>query len=528
MLVHPLISKKPMKTFILHFAGFLILHGTAVGQPGFSKWFDFGSEATFHNILLNEDSLIICGSVWNETAETLDALLLKMDTSGNISSFNTYTDSLGSHLSFQKGYPIVNTSSGGYLMAGDILNRSSDCLILWSPNGTVEAFWEYPYASNILTSLPRGILELSDGYLIAWHRQIENFRRDIYLTKIDYQGNIVWENDYGAYNIDETVGSIWQEDDNTIVLGASKATDQHVNFPAPLKCGSSWIFAIDSLGAPKWEWQSAPCEGNIVRGLHRTDDDGWVYATRDFQAFNAANWGAAPKFVKRDSLFNLLWERRVADSYWDSNEMLSLAPTPDGNWVGAGRWVMPEPYNSMLPGDFFTPGCLYKINEQGDSLWSRCDTVSGLEHRTLFHRYGGIVVLPSGSIIGAGGFKEEIIGVGDKSWAWVTKVDGQGCLQAPCGPVSAQEELPSEAGRCRVYPNPAREEVNFERPRKYAGAAALIMVSDATGQSVWQHQLGSQDLKAAWQAQNQPAGVYFYRIVYADGATYGGKVILQQ
>jgi hypothetical protein len=458
-----------MKTFLITIAGFLILHGTAVGQPGFSKWFDFGLAANFHNIVLKEDTLFIAGTAKDPATSQWGALFVKMDTNGVIADYRLHLDSLGGQFAFDQGYPFLSTSDGGFLLVGKVFNRESYFLYKLHANGEVGFFKEYTEPPEVRIILPEQILEVKDGYLVFSKKQIENFRLDIYITKIDYQGNIVWENDYGAYNIDETVGSIWQEDDNTIVLGASKATDQHVNFPAPLKCGSSWIFAIDSLGAPKWEWQSAPCEGNIVRGLHRTGDGGWIYATRDFQAFNAANWGAAPTFVKRDSLFNLLWERRVADSYWDSNEMLGLAPTPDGHWVGAGRWVMPEPYNSMLPGDFFTPACLYKINEQGDSLWSRCDTVSGLEHRTLFHRYGGIVVLPSGSIIGAGGFKEEIIGVGDKPWGWVTKVDGQGCLQAPCEPTSVEEELPSEAGLCRVYPNPARDWAYLDANRPITG-----------------------------------------------------------
>ena len=516
-----------MKPFLLHFAGFLILHGTAVGQPGFSKWFDFGLAANFHNIVLKEDTLFIAGTAKDPATSQWGALFVKMDTNGVIADYRLHLDSTGGQFAFDQGYPFLSTSDGGFLLAGKVFNRDSYFLYKLHANGEVEFFKEYFRPLDILSVLPQQAFELQDGYLIITSALLQNGLRDIQVTKVNDAGEMLWEQLYGEYSKAETVGSIWQEDDNTIVLGASKTTDQHVNFPAPLKCGSSWIFAIDSLGAPKWEWQSAPCEGNIVRGLHRTGDGGWIYATRDFQAFNAANWGAAPTFVKRDSLFNLLWERRVADSYWDSNEMLSLAPTPDGNWVGAGLWLLPEPYNSMLPGYFYAPGCLYKVNEQGDSLWARCDTVA-LDNPTWSHRYGGVAVLPSGSIVAAGGFDEEIFGVGNKSWVWVTKVDGQGCLQAPCGPVSAQEELPSEAGYCRVYPNPAREEVNFERPRKYAGAAALIMVSDATGQSVWQHQLGSQDLKAAWQAQNQPAGVYFYRIVYADGATYGGKVILQQ
>ncbi|MAT53004.1 MAG: hypothetical protein CMN32_00885 [Saprospirales bacterium] len=510
--------------FIIAF--YLFLHNSISGQPGFSKWFDFGTEATFHNILLDGDSLIICGSIWNEETEKLEALFLKMDTLGNISSFNTYADSLGSHLSFHKGYPIIGTSSGGYLIAGDLLNRQSDFLIIWDSMGVAEAFWEYPYTSNIKTSFLWDILEVADGFLLFSTKQIENFRLDVWVTKIDFNGDIIWENSYGGYDIDESIGSIWQEDENTIVLGCWKSTDQFVSLPSLLKCGSNWIFAIDSLGSIKWEWQSEPCEGDNVKGLHRTADGGWIYATREWAVFNPSNYGAAPKFVKRDSQFNLLWERQVAESYWDSNEMIDLKPTPDGNWVGAGLWLLPEPYNSLLPGYFYAPGCLYKVNEQGDSLWVRCDTVA-LDNPTWSHRYGGMAVLPSGSIVAAGGFEEFIFGVGDKSWAWVTKVDRHGCMEEPCLVTNVEEVKAKEKAFLQVYPNPARDQVTFDRIGETATAATLLL-TDITGKVVWRQLFKEGVVKTIWHTSGIPGGIYFYRFVENGGKEWSGRVVLQK
>ena len=496
--------------FIAAFCLFLLT--TTAGQPGFSKWFDFGTEAIFHNILLDGDSLIICGSVWNDETEKLEALFLKMDTLGNVTFFNTYADSLGSHLSFHNGYPLIKTSAGKYLMAGDLLNRSSDFLILWNSMGVAEAFWEYPYSANIMTSFIYDILEVSDGYLLFSTKQLENFRLDVWATKIDFNGDVIWENSYGEYSIDEAIGSIWQEDENTIVLGSSKETDEFVELPSLLKCGSNWIFAIDSLGEVKWEWQSEPCEGNRVKGLHRTADGGWIYATRNFEVFNQSNWGAVPTFVKRDSQFNLLWERQVAESYWDANEMTDLRPTPDGNWVGAGIWVMPEPFNPLIANDsFYTPGCLYKVTEQGDSLWMRCDTVP-MENHTYHHRYGGVAVLPSGSIVAAGGFKEEIWGVGNKAWAWVTKVDRDGCMEGPCPVTSVGEANAAEAEKalCRIFPNPTKDVLQI----KTKSRAELIKLMNMDGQ-----------ILATWKApppdkmidvSHLAAGIYFVEIRFDD------------
>ena len=459
---------------------FFFLLITSVGQPGFSKWFDFGLAANFHNMVLKDDTLIIAGTSKDLTADRWGALFVKMDTNGMVLDYRLHLDTMDGQFAFNQGYPLISTSDGGYLLAGKVFNRESYFIYKLDLNGDIEFFREYYEPSDILTILPQQIIEVEKGYLVCNLAQLQNGLNDVQITKINDAGEMVWEQLYGDYSRSENVGSIWYEDDNSIILGCKKSTDEFVNFPSPLRCQSNWIFAIDSLGNIKWEWQSEPCEGDNVKGLHRTADGGWIYVTRHFEVFNQSNWGAAPKFVKRDSQFNLLWERQVAESYWDMNEMIDLKPTPDGNyWVGAGIWVLPEPFNSLLPGYFYTPGCTYKIDGYGDSIWVRCDTVA-LENHTLFHRYGGLVVLPSGSIVAAGGFKEEIFGVGDKSWAWVTKTDKHGCMEEPCLITSINEAGTTEPGDtlCKVYPNPTNGILQIEAKSQIA----LIKLTNMNGQ----------------------------------------------
>ena len=114
---------------------------------------------------------------------------------------------------------------------------------------------------------------------------------------------------------------------------------------------------------------------------------------------------------------------------------------------------MPEPYSPLSPElEDYIAGCLFKINGQGDTLWRRCDTAS-LGSMVSAHDYGGLAVLPSGSVVAAGGFKEPIVGVGNKSWAWVVKVGPNGCMEPECLLTSAPEV--QAGGAWRAFPNPA-------------------------------------------------------------------------
>ncbi|MAT53003.1 MAG: hypothetical protein CMN32_00880 [Saprospirales bacterium] len=503
---------------------FSLLNAIA-GQPGFSKWFDFGSAANFHNMVLKEDTLIIAGTSKDLTADQWGALFVKMDTNGVMLDYRLHLDTMDGQFAFNQGYPFISTSDGGYLLAGKVFNRESYFIYKLDVNGDIEFFREYYEPPDILTLLPQQIIEVGNGFLVCNIAQLQNGSNDVQITKINDAGEVEWEQLYGEYSKGENVGSIWQEDENTIVLGCSKATDQFVNLPSLLKCGSNWIFAIDSLGSIKWEWQSEPCEGSNIIGLHRTADGGWIYATRHLAAFDQSNWGAAPKFVKRDSQFNLLWERQVAESYWDSNEMIDLKPTPDGNWVGAGLWVLPEPFYAWSNDHKYTPGCLYKVSSEGDSIWVRCDTVPMANH-TKFHRYGGLAVLPSGSIVAAGGFEEFIFGVGDKSWAWVTKVDRHGCMEEPCLVTGVGEVKVKEKALFYVYPNPATTHVDFFFQNPAGGRHRQLLITDLAGRPVQSFALPEGETSLRWNTEELPPGVYFYRWITNGKPLKTGKILL--
>ena len=503
----------------------LSLAGSGNAQPGFSKWFDFGTEAIFHNILVDQDTLVIPGVVWNSENQQLEAMLVKMDTFGQVISYETYADSLGSHLSLHQGYPIIRAHREGYLTVGDVINRESDFIIKWKQDGTVAAFWEYPYQDNVRTSLIQDIKALPDGYLVFSTRQMENYLNDIYVTKISLTGEVEWEQAYGLPGRGESVGSVWVENNNTIVIGGKRSTDLYVNPPSQLKCQVNWIFAIDSLGEVAWEWLSEPCAGSIVEGLHRTPDGGWIYATRHAAAFNQWSYGTTPKVVRRDSSFNLLWERQLIDSFWDLTDVHGLEPTPDGGWAIAARCAVPEPYSPLSPElEDYMAGCLFKINGQGDTLWRRCDTVS-LGEIAGAHNYGGLAVLPSGSVVAAGGFKEPIVGVGNKSWAWAVKVGPNGCMEPECLLTSAPEV--QAGGAWRAFPNPGWERIYFERPPALTATSATIRITDATGRAVWKYAMPAGEPQASWNASRHPPGLYFYQVATKDGTGWNGKLMVE-
>ncbi|MBK8922145.1 MAG: hypothetical protein IPM81_11665 [Saprospirales bacterium] len=127
------------------------------------------------------------------------------------------------------------------------------------------------------------------------------------------------------------------------------------------------IFAIDSLGNVKWSWEGPfSMEENLVTGLHRSANNFWYYNTYNFEyrvAEQAYYW--QPKFVKRDSNFNLVWSRPVGEFQSFFNGFNYSFPTQNGEWMAVGN---------TLSGPKTLSGWMYRMSTGGDSLWSRLDT----------------------------------------------------------------------------------------------------------------------------------------------------------
>lgn len=79
-----------------------------------------------------------------------------------------------------------------------------------------------------------------------------------------------------------------------------------------------------------------------------------------------------------------------------------------------------------------------------------------------------------------------------------------------------------------VYPNPAKEQVTFERLAHESNKAAKLILTDITGKVVWQQQFKEGVLKTIWHSSNMPGGIYFYRLVEFDGTSWSGRVVLQK
>jgi hypothetical protein len=465
----------------------------------------------FSNVIFAKDTLWVLGNIYTSESVPYEAITLaKFDT------FGSYLDQAYYFLSnddilIAEGNDLILLQNGNFASVGTTFAGHQASLTTYNDDGqpTVNKLFGI---NGALTLFGRRLLEVkSGGYLLGGVYQKSDYTTKGFIKRIHPSGNQIWSLTYGQAGQDDMVQSLISIDNNTYLVGGMHASPP--NTPIPQLWGQSWIFAIDSMGLIKWEWTGPVNDEVGVLGLQKTGDNGWVYLTSTTEIISQDEVGTYMKVVRRDSALNLVWERTISDLGPTINRFGDLVSTPDGNWVASGTWV----YRTG-PGqdDVIFYNSLYKLNDQGDTLWSvRLKAPPGFEGTAY---PGGMTVLPSGSVVWALRFDRFSPGP-PQSFGWLIKVDNDGCVDTLCQLSSLAPE-PSSVSLL-VYPNPAQASVTFEWPDQ--SSPAQLSIFDVTGRLVWTQVFWQ---SAIWNTGDAPSGMYYFSISGEMLPGNTGKILL--
>ncbi len=177
-----------------------VIKTSVKGNVLWRKDYSFGNSSFVYSIVRVENQdIFICGWTrqnYTETGE--DIFLIKTSSKGDSIWMKTFGGK-----GFDYGDCIISTSDGNLLIAGRSENSGSDSsgdiyLIKLNYNG--EVIWEKTYIDPG-QELPSHILETPGGeYLITGNNHEDGMDQvnQIYLLKIDNNGNKLWVKKYGA------------------------------------------------------------------------------------------------------------------------------------------------------------------------------------------------------------------------------------------------------------------------------------------------------------------------------------------
>jgi len=159
---------------------------------------------------------------------------------------NNFKKSFGGD-KFDRALFIDHTSDGGYIVCGysnSFNNSNSYDIYVVKLDGSATIQWQRTFGGN-RTDVGWGIKELKDKtYLLFGAIGVDSTNDDIFIAKLDANGNKLWEKTYGGNTYERCTQMIPTTDNNFVLIGQRNIKEGNID---------SYVLKIDVNGNLIWE-----------------------------------------------------------------------------------------------------------------------------------------------------------------------------------------------------------------------------------------------------------------------------------
>lgn len=397
---------KKISLTILLIIGF---HYFAFSQAG-DNWVKIfgGSENdnAYSVIQTSDGGFIVCGTTRSFGGDVCDYngidwrlddyWILKLTSSGIKEWSKTYG---GSNIDVPKS--ITQTNDGGYIIAGSAASLDGDVIgnhggslsgDIWivKLDGNGNKIWAKCYGGTYNESASSIQLTNDGGYIITGYSSssdgdvsVNKGLSDVWIIKIDPDGNIEWEKSYGGSGVEHASMVQQTFDGGYIIAGFSKShdfdlTDNHGLY-------DFWVIKTDNTGNIIWKKSYGGSKEDQATDIKQTQDGGYILAgytysndgnvdNRHYDSIPSyydsgeiSGWTKTNDFwiVKIDTVGNIEWQKSYGGSNIDFAN--SIWPCTDGGYLITG-------FSNSSNGDVLFPiefGGIWviKISSTGEILY---------------------------------------------------------------------------------------------------------------------------------------------------------------
>ncbi len=295
------------------------------GMLVWQKTFGGSGDEICHSALETTDGgYIIVGYTSSFGAGSDDVYLVKTDSGGSL----LWQKSFGG-AGFDGGYAVHQTTDGGYIIAGVSTSFSVDLTdaYLVKTDSTGNLVWQKTFGGPLSDgAYAVSVLQTTGGdYVFSGYTGSSSPGiMDAYLVMTDANGNLVWQQTWGAppgaaaYSVEQT------SDGGYIVGGTSGAVST-----------SPYLAKTDAEGEVVWQKTYGGSGNSLGYSAAQTMDGGYILAG---YTQSGVLPGGAIDLVKTDSDGNLTWQKTYASTA-NNYEVYSVRQTFDGGYVLAGNSV---------------------------------------------------------------------------------------------------------------------------------------------------------------------------------------------
>jgi hypothetical protein len=295
-----------------------------------------------------------------------------------------------------------STKDGGYVVTGLTTSfgagRADAWIVKLDKTGKEE--WAYAYGGDGWDE-PHDIREIpAGGYILTgWTRSFGANNEDVWVLKLDKQGNFVWSRNYGTENYEQGLAIEVAQDGGYIVAGKTEDSGKRNR--------SGLILKIDENGDQTWEKTPGSDLKDWFLSITRTPQNRYILAgCKGFTATQyQAAWGDAWVYCINTQGLEL-WDKNTGGKKnWEKAE--SVQQTADGNYIVAGyKWI-----NNQESGNAY----VLKIQYTGVVVWDKSFGGEGEDSAVSICQAsdGGYIVAGYSESFGAEG-------------GWIFKIDEDG------------------------------------------------------------------------------------------------------
>ncbi|MDW7679756.1 MAG: choice-of-anchor D domain-containing protein, partial [bacterium] len=307
----------------------------AYGQIEWNQW--YGEEQwseSFSEVIATEDGgYIAVGShSYSEQRGEPNIYAIKTDASGNLIWEKSYGKS---EYKPDAAADVTPSGDGGYLIAGYSQSQQNKEAYLIKIDADGNIIWEKTYGGSGGDEINK-IRQTTDGGFVFVGSSSSFYTGsegdfDFYLVKIDAEGNLIWEKHYGGTDWDRANSFVITNDGGYLMVGYTASPE----FGAVAR--EIYLVKVDADGNKQWQkiygWEHKDSASDVIV----TRDGGYLIVGSSERLYDSDfdTWRSDLYVIKTDGSGNELWSKLFGGVHDESASC--VRQVSDGGFIISGR-----------------------------------------------------------------------------------------------------------------------------------------------------------------------------------------------